>query len=302
MRVDIYLAASLEGFIADAKGGTDWVADDELFEKTAREYGCICMGRTTYDEYGGPAFDGVQHIVLTKRLPRKTKYDNVHFAATPQEAMTLATQLGFNKLLVIGGARTNQAFMQAEVVQKVYADIHPILLGKGIPMFGDYQAKFDFNMQGNDWHNEGFMHAEYTIGEALPAVVVVIIRDQNGAYFVHRRRKDKTVFPGLWGLGAGGKMSEVESPSHAAKRELYEETGLKKAVTPCFEFDYKDDHVHHTVHVFEVVVKKRKDYKNDREWDKTDWLTAEEVNDLMEADQLCPDTAELYQKYRQKMQ
>lgn len=298
MKADLYIAATLEGFIADEHGGTDWVCDDDLFEATARDYGCICMGRTTYNEYGGPVFDGVQHIVLTHKPPKKTTARGVHFVTSVHDAMAKARELGFKRMLVIGGAKTNQAFMQADVVHKVYTDIHPILLERGLQMFGDYKAKFDFKMQKHAWHDEGFMHAEYTVGQTHSAIAGVIIRDQAGNYFAHRRRPDKKYFPGLWGLGAGGKIGETEEPEAAAIRELREETGLKTPVRHCFAFDYADNAVKHTIYVFETTVRKPRDYKNEHEWDKTAWLNAEQLNELMAEGKLCPDTKEVYQRYR----
>jgi dihydrofolate reductase len=296
MQVAIYIAASLEGYIADAKGGTDWVADDELFEQIARTYGCICMGRNTYDEYGGPAFDGLQHIVLTKRLPKKTTFDNVHFASSPQEAIKLAKNLGFKKLLVIGGARTNQAFMQAGVVKKVYADIHPFLLKKGIPMFGDYQAKFDFKMQSSKWYDQGFTHAVYTLGKAHEALVAIIMRDESGAYFVSRQPADAT-----WHLGASALIGDIETPHHAAARILRDGFGIKKAPSPCFEFDEESRDVPCTVHVFEMFIKNRKKVQNKQGWSDAAWLAAEDVNELVSDGLVPPLTAALYQKYRTKM-
>jgi dihydrofolate reductase/8-oxo-dGTP pyrophosphatase MutT (NUDIX family) len=298
MKVDLYIAASLEGFIADEHGSTSWACDEALFEKTVRDYGCICMGHTTYTEYGGPPFDGVQHIVLARRLPKKATPKGVHFATSVHGAMERARTLGFTKMLVIGGAKTNQSFMQADVVQRIYTDIHPILLGRGLQMFGDYQAKFDFTMQKHRWHKDGFMHAEYTIGQTHKGIAMVIIRDQQGRYFAHRRRLDKKYFPGLWGLGAGGKIGDTEDPGAAAIRELREETGLKAAVSWCFKFEYADGTVKHTVHVYETTVRKPRDYKNGREWDKVAWMNAEQINELMADGAFCPDTKEAYQRYR----
>src|SRR5687768_8529955 len=100
MKVDLYIAASVEGFIADRYGNTAWVADEELFEATTRKYGCICMGHATYREYGGPAFEGVQHIVLAHKIPKKNKHESVHFVTNVDEAMAKARELGFKKLLV----------------------------------------------------------------------------------------------------------------------------------------------------------------------------------------------------------
>jgi hypothetical protein len=57
MRIVLYAAVSVDGFIADENGGTDWVKDDESFENICQEFGCIVMGHKTFKEYGEPPFD-----------------------------------------------------------------------------------------------------------------------------------------------------------------------------------------------------------------------------------------------------
>jgi dihydrofolate reductase/ADP-ribose pyrophosphatase YjhB (NUDIX family) len=300
VKVDLYIAASIEGFIADEHGGTDWVCDEALFEQTVRDYGCICMGHATYDEYGGPAFEGVQCIVLTHKIPKRNKQAAVHFVTSAEDAMAKARELGFKKLLVIGGAKTNQAFMSAGVVRKVYADIHPILLNKGLQMFGDFKASFDFKIIRSKWYDDGFMHAEYAVGQTHKAAVVVIIRDQAGRYFAHRRRADKKYYPGKWELGAGGKLDQLETPEAAAKRELHEQTSLKTMLTHCFNFDFTDGATTRKIHVFETLVKKPQGYNNEQ-WDEVSWMTAEQINELAADGQLSPDTKEIYQHYRSSL-
>lgn len=298
MKVDMYIAASIEGFIADEYGNTAWVADEVIFEETVRAYGIICMGHTTYREYGGPAFEGIEHIVLARNIPKKNPHASVHFVTSIEDAMAKSGELGFKKLLVIGGAQTNQACMQADVVRRVYVDIHPILLHKGLQMFGDYKAKFDFKMVKNKWYNDGFMHAEYIIGQTHTRVAVIVIRDASGRYFAHRRRDDKKYFPGKWGLGAGGKVGDNEEPEEAARRELKEETGLRSPVSFCFSFDYADASVTHSIYVYQTTIKKPKNLQDPREWDRTGWFSAEQLNELAAEGLMCPDTKELYRRYR----
>jgi dihydrofolate reductase len=140
VQVTIQAAISVDGFIATPDGDTDWVKDLELYEQACREYGCMIMGRTTYDEYAGPAFDGVQHIVLTSK-PQESRHDNVHFVQTVEQAMAKAKELGFDKLLVIGGGQTNGSFMRAGVVGQLMLDVHPIVLGQGKKLLGDFDRQ-----------------------------------------------------------------------------------------------------------------------------------------------------------------
>lgn len=162
MKADIYIAATLDGLIADEHGKTDWVKDDDLFEQMCRQYGCVAMGHSTFNEFGGPPFDGVQFIILAHAV-QPTK-DNVHFVTSAKQALKRAKELGCKQLLVIGGGQTNQAFLEAGLVAKVMVDIHSLTLGKGTPMFGDFKDPLDFELIANEWHQEGFMHAEYAIG------------------------------------------------------------------------------------------------------------------------------------------
>jgi len=124
MQVDLYAAVSVDGFVAREDGDSDWVQDDELFEHTAKEYGCVALGRTTFEQYEGELYPlkGVQHIVLTSDTKPKSEYKNVHFAHSVAAAIEYAEKLGFKKLLVIGGAKTNASFANASVLQRLLLD------------------------------------------------------------------------------------------------------------------------------------------------------------------------------------
>jgi len=161
MQVDIQAAVSVDGFIARENGDTDWVQDLELFEQTSREYGCIAMGRTTYDEFAGPAFDGVQHIVLSSK-PQKSAHETVHFVQTVEQALAKAKELGFAKLLVIGGSQTNGSFMQAGVVNNLLLDIHPILLGKGKRLLEGFSKEAQLRLQSST-QNQAFLCTKYRL-------------------------------------------------------------------------------------------------------------------------------------------
>ncbi len=161
MQITIQAAISADGFVATADGGTGWVKDLELYEQTCREYGCIVMGRTTYDEYGGLAFDGVQQIVLSSQS-HKSEHKSVHFAQSVAQAIAKAEELGCEKLLVIGGSQTNGAFMRTGVVQKLLLDIHPIVLGKGKQLFGGFDGNVALRLDSEQQH-PAFVCAAYSV-------------------------------------------------------------------------------------------------------------------------------------------
>jgi 8-oxo-dGTP pyrophosphatase MutT (NUDIX family) len=128
-------------------------------------------------------------------------------------------------------------------------------------------------------------------------VVIVIIRNQAGDYFVHRRLSTKRLFPSLYGLGAGGKVDPGESALGAARRELEEETGLSLKPTKLFEMVFDSPEVSHQISVYELSTRAAPAHDGS-EWQWSGWLSEAEVLKLSSAGQLCPDTAAVLQRFQ----
>ena len=74
-RIRVYIAASLDGFIATADGGVAWLrrfdAEDYGYADFATEIGTIVMGRTTYQQvrgFGAWPYAGKRGFVLSSQL------------------------------------------------------------------------------------------------------------------------------------------------------------------------------------------------------------------------------------------
>ena len=128
-------------------------------------------------------------------------------------------------------------------------------------------------------------------------VVIIVIKNTNGNFFVHQRNKDKKTFPNLFGLGAGGHIEENETKEEAAKRELFEETGLKTELKYLFQFKYKNEEFVNEMKIFETETDLEKLETNNGEWQWCGWMAKEKVDELLNENKLCPDTAEVYRKY-----
>ncbi|MDO8513294.1 MAG: NUDIX domain-containing protein [bacterium] len=130
-------------------------------------------------------------------------------------------------------------------------------------------------------------------------IVVVIIRNNQGQYFVHQRRLDKESCPDGYALGIGGRIEQDEDIHTAAKRELKEESGIVKPVKFLFSLDMNYIGMDEIIHVF--YLSNDAEIKNhDIEWQWSGWMTQKEVDELVENGKLCPDTAEYYTKYKSK--
>lgn len=63
--------------------------------------------------------------------------------------------------------------------------------------------------------------------ELIHRDVHIIVMDNSGRIFLKKRRDDRRLYPGMWESSACGHVMAGEDYDLAAKRELYEELGIK---------------------------------------------------------------------------
>ena len=72
-------------------------------------------------------------------------------------------------------------------------------------------------------------------GQPLPpntyrVVVHIVLFNEQGQMLIQQRQSDKSIFPNLWDISAGGQVSAGETSSEAAQRETAEELGLHRPI------------------------------------------------------------------------
>lgn len=152
MNVTLYMAISLNGYIARENGSEDFLSDAhwEKFCSFAKKHGNFIVGRKTYDavknwgeDFGFDDLKEITKVVISQN--ENTKLDEGYMRATsPQGA--LEQLQNFESVLVIGGAAINTAFIQEDLLDEIILSIEPAVLGKGIPLFaqGDFVKKLTF--------------------------------------------------------------------------------------------------------------------------------------------------------------
>ena len=68
------------------------------------------------------------------------------------------------------------------------------------------------------------------------AIHVFVFRP-DGRLLIHLRSEDKEEFPGVWTSSASGHVSAGETYDAAARRELFEELGIRAPLEPLKKFD-----------------------------------------------------------------
>lgn len=137
----LYMALSLDGMIADADGGVDWLNRwDDVDYGTAgfmEEVDALIMGRTTYDQvtgFGGSwPYAGKRATVLTSR-PLNDAPDGVEGTSDLAGLIADLREEGA-QVWIVGGAATAAACIAMGAIDTVELFVMPVLLGEGVPLF-----------------------------------------------------------------------------------------------------------------------------------------------------------------------
>ena len=169
MKVTLYMAISLDGFIATSDGDSDWVSpvDSKEFEKQVAEAGCIVVGRRTFDQFRGELYPmaGVSNIVMTEKRQLTDENSDVVFTRSCQQALACAEQRGHDQVLLIGGGHVNGAFLQSRLIDEVIMSVHPLILGSGIKVFEAFEKQVDLRFVSSQQMEAGLIQLRYTVSK-----------------------------------------------------------------------------------------------------------------------------------------
>ncbi|HAX73813.1 MAG TPA: riboflavin biosynthesis protein RibD [Firmicutes bacterium] len=153
-KIILNLAISLDGFIADEKGGFDWIVGDgkkELNTETKWDYAkfledidVVVMGKNCYDQGFHKDFtEKVVYIATSKSLE---DFENYHFmngdiVKTVEDLKTTG-----KNIFLFGGGSVIDPFIKANVIDEYVIGIIPTILGSGRPLFLENNPKIDLTL------------------------------------------------------------------------------------------------------------------------------------------------------------
>ncbi len=161
-KIILFIATSLDGFIAGPNGEIDWLFTDGDygFNKMYSSIDTTLLGRKTYD----------LTLKLDPNVSRdKTNYVFAHHPPQkhpPQFQFVAENAVGFTENLkrqkgkdiwLIGGGELNTTMLNASLIDTMIVSILPVVLGKGIPLFTDDAKRTDFKTVGMKTYKSGLV-------------------------------------------------------------------------------------------------------------------------------------------------
>jgi dihydrofolate reductase len=155
-RITLRLAMSLDGYIADADGGYDWIQDvpsEEFdtdhqvpFDEYLRDVDVVVMGRRCFDEGGHADYVrmGLPVIVATSR-PYDATTTGVELTADALSRARQERDAGRHCVL-FGGGELVSSFLREDLVDRLTVGVVPVLLGEGRRLFHENGRRIDLHL------------------------------------------------------------------------------------------------------------------------------------------------------------
>jgi dihydrofolate reductase len=143
---------SLDNFIARKNDEVDWILWNKEVSAISRAFwktiDTVVMGRKTYEVVrtsGSGAYPGVKNYVFSRTIK---KSPDKRIEIISEDAADFVRRLKSTKgkgICVIGGGILAKALFDADLIDEIGLNIHPVLLGSGIPLF--YEMKKQINLE-----------------------------------------------------------------------------------------------------------------------------------------------------------
>jgi len=165
-KIVLYVATSLDGFIADCDGGVDWLFTDGDYGYSAFLDGieALIMGRKTYEQvlsFGEwPYGDKVAYVYTRSVL--QGEHPHVEFVSGDVTTFVADLRARCSKdIWLVGGAELAAAFRAQDLIDEYVLSVHPVLLGEGISLFEGTQPRVELRLKDAKSYPSGLVQLTY---------------------------------------------------------------------------------------------------------------------------------------------
>ncbi len=180
IKCSVFIATSLDGFIARADGSIDWLNEASAAVPQGEDCGykgfmstvdTLVMGRKTFEQvltFGEWSYGDTPVVVMSHRelsLPSDLPDTVTSSQETPKDLVARLAAEGKRHLYVDGG-RTIQSFLAEGLIDDVTITVIPILLGTGIPLFGSLPRDIHLTHEKTRAYEFGFVQHKHSVKRA----------------------------------------------------------------------------------------------------------------------------------------
>lgn len=168
-KISIYIATSIDGYIARKDGGLDWLDrvggfdEDYEFQKLLDSIDALIIGRKTYEVATtvSDPYPGKRVVVLSNSL-NSVRKDMELYHGDVAELLARLHKDGIKHIWIDGGTTISQ-FLSYQMVDMMTLSIIPVILGSGIPLFNGIDKEIPCRVISSQTYPSGLIQLRYEI-------------------------------------------------------------------------------------------------------------------------------------------
>jgi dihydrofolate reductase len=171
-KVTFGVANSLDNYIARADGAVDWLTWSDDAARIMKDYwktiDAILLGRKTYEvalAHGGGSnpYAGMKSYVFSRTLEAD---QNNGVEIVSEDAADFVRRLKRRKgkdICLMGGGELANSLFEANLIDQVGLNVHPVLLGSGVPLFHRMSRQIDLELIDCETLRKGCVYVTYRV-------------------------------------------------------------------------------------------------------------------------------------------
>ncbi len=177
MKTSVYIATSLDGFIARPDGAIDWLNEANAIVPEGEDCGfmafmdsvdTLIMGRKTCEQvlsFGQWPYGDTPVVVLSHNsieIPSHLPDTVSQSAEVPAEILKRLAANDVKHVYVDGGS-TIQSFLAESLIDEITITRIPVAIGDGIPLFAPMAEDIELVHLGTTAYEFGFVQSKYSV-------------------------------------------------------------------------------------------------------------------------------------------
>lgn len=169
-KVHVYIAVSLDGYIAHSDGDIDWL---DSVARPGEDYGyatfietidTVIMGRKTYEKvlsFGGDFPHASRACYVLTRSTRDPEGMVNFYNGSPEALLEQIQRKPGKDIFIDGGAEAIGLFREKGLIDSYTISIIPVLLGEGIPLFKESKRELPLKLVAKKTFASGLVQLTY---------------------------------------------------------------------------------------------------------------------------------------------
>lgn len=148
-------ASSLDNFIARKDDSVDWILwtkeVGEIMQTYWKTIDTVLMGRRTYEvasksSKGGGGYPGIKTYVFSRTIKKRSSKKLTFVSEDAASFVRRLKEEEGKDICLMGGGVLAKSLFEAGLIDEVGLNIHPVLLGSGIPLFYEMPHQIDLEL------------------------------------------------------------------------------------------------------------------------------------------------------------